>query len=151
MSKYLLKCIKYILPSSKDWTGVRLLSYRDVHLHSTSISRVNIDILYIGLVLKSDITTTKTHCKRATSDEDILGIRKDTRTRLLSLLIIGDSQEHICISNSQRDFVPVLYISSWLALWHQERRANFHLDGLQKQPPKWKPKRQLGVHGKSNR
>ena len=87
------------------------MSYRDVHLHSTSISKMNIDILYIELVLKSD-TTTKTYSKRATSDEDILGVRKETRTRLLNLLIIGDSPEHICISNSQRDFVPVLYISS---------------------------------------
>ena len=148
MSKYLLKFIKYILLSSKDWTAVRLLSNRDVHLCSTSISRVNIDILYIELVLKSDTTTTKTYCKRATSDEDILGIRKEMRiSRLLSLLIISDSQKHICISNSQRDFVPVLYISSWLALWHQERKANFHSDELQKQPPKWRPKRQLGVHG----
>jgi hypothetical protein len=71
MSKHLLKFIKYILPSSKDWTGVGLLSYRDVYLHSTSISRV----LSIELVLKSDIITTKTYyyCKRATSDEDILG------------------------------------------------------------------------------
>jgi hypothetical protein len=54
MSKYLLKFIKYILPSSKDWTGVGLLSYRDVYLHSTSISRENIDIvLSIELALKS--------------------------------------------------------------------------------------------------
>jgi HD superfamily phosphohydrolase len=52
MSKYLLKFIKYILPSSKDWTGVGLLSYRDVYLHSTSISRENI-VLSIELVLKS--------------------------------------------------------------------------------------------------
>ena len=92
------------------------MSYRDVHLRFTSISRVIIDNLYIELVLKSDTTTAKTYCKRATSDEDILGIRKEMRTRLLSLLIISDSQEHICISNSQRDFVPVLYISSWLPL-----------------------------------
>ena len=56
MSKYLLKFLKYILPSSKDWTGVGLLNYRDVYLHSTSItgSRENIDIvLSIELVLKS--------------------------------------------------------------------------------------------------
>ena len=51
MSKYLLKFIKYISPSSKDWTGVGLLSYRNVYLHSTSIIRDN--ILSIELVLKS--------------------------------------------------------------------------------------------------
>ena len=50
MSKYLLKFIKYIFPSSEDWTGVGHLSYRDVYLHHTSISRV--DILSIELVLK---------------------------------------------------------------------------------------------------
>ena len=43
MSKYHLKFIKYILPSSKDWAGVGLLSYRDVYLHSASISRENIE------------------------------------------------------------------------------------------------------------
>ena len=48
MSKYLLKFIKYILPSSKDWTGVGHLSY---YLHTNSISREN--ILSIKLVLKS--------------------------------------------------------------------------------------------------
>ena len=38
----------------------------------------------------TDITTTKTY-KSSTSDEDIPGIRKDTRHGLLSLLIISDS------------------------------------------------------------
>ena len=45
MTKYLLKFIKYILTTSKNWTGVGLLSYRDVYLqilHSTSIRRKNI-------------------------------------------------------------------------------------------------------------
>ena len=58
MSKYLLKFIKYILSSSKDWTGVGLLSYRDVYLHSTNINRKNI-VLYIELALEPDTTTTK--------------------------------------------------------------------------------------------
>ena len=82
-------------------------------------------------------TTTMTYCcKRATSDEDILGIWKEIRPRLLSLLIVSDSQKHfICISNSQRGFV----LLSWLALWHQERWMNFPPDGQQKQPPKWRP------------
>ena len=61
---------------------------------------------------------TKTYYKCATSDEDILGIRSKTQPRLLSLLIISDIQEHICISNSQRDFVLVLYLPSWLVLGH---------------------------------
>jgi hypothetical protein len=53
MSKYLLKFIKYILSSSKDWTGVGIMSYRDVYPHSTSsISRGSI-VLFIGLALKS--------------------------------------------------------------------------------------------------
>jgi hypothetical protein len=67
MSKYLLKFIKYILPSSKDWTGVGPLSYRDVYLHSTSISRENIDIvLSIELVLKSQ---TQLHQRLTTVKE----------------------------------------------------------------------------------
>jgi hypothetical protein len=55
-SKYLLKFIKYISSSSKDNTGVGLLSYKDVCLLSSSISRENIAIevvLSIELVLKS--------------------------------------------------------------------------------------------------
>jgi hypothetical protein len=116
MTKYHLKFIKYILPSSKDWTRVGLLSYRDVHLHSSSISRENIDILSIDLALNhGQTTTTKTYCKRATSDENILGIRKETRARLLNLLIVGDNREHICISNSQRNFVLLSYIPRWLS------------------------------------
>ena len=45
MTKYLLKLVKYISPSSKDQTRVGPLSYRDVYLIPTSISRENIDIL----------------------------------------------------------------------------------------------------------
>ena len=45
MSKYHLKFIKYILSSSKEWTGVGLLNYRDVYLLSNSISRENIEII----------------------------------------------------------------------------------------------------------
>ena len=40
-----------------------------------------------------DADTTKTYCKIATSDESILGIRKEIQSRLLSLLVISDSQE----------------------------------------------------------
>ena len=40
-------------------------------------------------------TTRKTYYKSATCDESILGIRKETRPRLLSLLIISDCQKHI--------------------------------------------------------
>ena len=72
------------------------MSYRDVYLLSTSISRENIDVdivLSIELTIKLDTTTSiKTYIKRATTDEDILGIRKETQPRLLSLLAIGDSQ-----------------------------------------------------------
>ena len=86
MSKYLLKFIEYILPSSKDCTGVGLLSHREVYPHSTGISKENI-ILSIELKLKP-LTQTKTYyCKRTTRDEGILGIRKETRARLLSLQI----------------------------------------------------------------
>ena len=45
IGKYHLKFIKYILPSSKEWTGVGLLNYRDVCLLSASISRENIEII----------------------------------------------------------------------------------------------------------
>ena len=56
MTKYLLKIIKYILLSSKDWARVRLLSYRDVYVHSTSIIWENIDIvLSIKLALRLQI------------------------------------------------------------------------------------------------
>ena len=70
------------------------MSYRDVYLYSTSIIWEN--ILAIELVLKSQTQLQqKIYYKSTTSDEDILSIRKETRPRLLSLLIIGDSQEHI--------------------------------------------------------
>ena len=116
-SKYLFKFIKYILPSSKVWTRVWFVGHRDVYLHSASISRENI-VLYIELVLKlqTQLLQKTYYYERATSDESILGIHKETRHRLLSLLIISDS-ENICIRNSQRDFVLDLYISSWVALW----------------------------------
>ena len=91
MSKYLLKFLNYILPSGKDWTRVGLLRYRDVYLHSTIISREN--ILSIELVLKSDITTTKTY-KSAVSDEDILSIQ-EIQHRLLSLLIFSDKRIYL--------------------------------------------------------
>jgi hypothetical protein len=50
MSKYLLKFIEYISLSSKDWTGVGLLSYIIVYPNSTSITS---RVLSIELVLKS--------------------------------------------------------------------------------------------------
>ena len=54
MSKYHLKFIKYILSSSKERSGIGLLSYGDVYPLSTNISRENTDIiLSIELVLKS--------------------------------------------------------------------------------------------------
>ena len=88
MSKYLLKFTEYILPSSKDCTGVGLLSYRDAH--SSSISGEDIDIvLSIELVLKSKTQLTKTYYyKRATANVGILCICKDTQP---SLLVISDS------------------------------------------------------------
>ena len=117
------------------------MSDGDVHLPSTSITRENIDVLSEISTKILDTTITKTYCKRTTSDERILCICKNTRCRLLSLLIVGGSQKHICISNSRGNFVLVLYISSQLALWHYERRMNFPPDGLRR------PKRKLDVHG----
>ena len=68
------------------------MSYRNLYLHSTSI--INENILSIELLLKSDVNnTTKTHRKCATSDESILGIRKEIQSRLLSLPMVGDSQD----------------------------------------------------------
>ena len=67
------------------------MGYRDVYPHSTSMIREKIDIvLYIKLVLKLDTTSTKTYYKRATNYKGILGIRKETRIRLLSLQIVSD-------------------------------------------------------------
>ena len=63
------------------------MNYRDVHLLSTCISGEDIEIIIIlsvELVIKSDTTTKTNYCKSATSDVGILGIRKDTRCRLLS-------------------------------------------------------------------
>ena len=94
MSEYHLKFIKYILSSSKEWTGVGLLNYRDVYLLSASISRENIEIiLSVESVPKSDTTTKTNNCKRASSDAGILGIREDTRCRLWIMPIIGDRQD----------------------------------------------------------
>ena len=45
MSKYLLKLIKYILSSSKEWTGVGHLNYREVYLLFTSNGREDIDVI----------------------------------------------------------------------------------------------------------
>ena len=59
-TEYLLKFIKYILPSSKDWTRIGLLSQRGVYLPSNSIGSENIDIvLSIELVLKSHTATIR--------------------------------------------------------------------------------------------
>ena len=75
MSKYLPKFIKYILPSSKDWTGVRHLSHMDVYLCFTSTDIV----LHVELVLGSPAQLKKlTYYKSATSDVDILGICIET-------------------------------------------------------------------------
>ena len=48
MSKYNLKFIKYILSSSKEWTGVGHLNNRDFYLLFTS-SGEDIDIILIIL------------------------------------------------------------------------------------------------------
>ena len=81
-------------------------------MNSTSIGRENIDIVLYRISTKiTDTTTTKTYYNRVISDEGILVIHKETRQRLLSLLIVNDNQENECISNSQMNFVPVLYIS----------------------------------------
>ena len=93
------------------------MSHRDVYVHSASISGENI-VLYIKLMLKlqTQLHQKTYYYERAAGDESILGIRKETRHRLLSLLIISDS-ENICIGNSRWDFALDLYISSWVALW----------------------------------
>ena len=70
------------------------MNYRDDYLLSTSISREDIDvILLVELVLIIATTRKTNYCKSATGDAGILGIRKDTRHRLLSLPIISDSQD----------------------------------------------------------
>ena len=87
------------------------MSYRDVYLRSTSISRENIDnVLYIELVLKSDTVTTETYRKRATGDKDILGIRKQTQPRFLSLLSLAISK-NIFVSVTHRGILFWICIS----------------------------------------
>ena len=66
MTKYLLKFIKYILPSGKDWTGFGLLGHRDVYLHSTSIRRKIIDIV---LSIELELKSRRNHKQRLTIKE----------------------------------------------------------------------------------
>ena len=47
MNKNIHKFVKYIFPSCKEWTGVWLLMYRDLHLSITSIGRENIDSIVL--------------------------------------------------------------------------------------------------------
>jgi len=42
LNKNLSKFVKYISPSSEDWTGVWFLRYRNLHLPFTCIGRENI-------------------------------------------------------------------------------------------------------------
>jgi len=48
MNKNLPKFVKYIPPSSKDWTGVWFLRYMALHLPITCIGRENIDNIVLG-------------------------------------------------------------------------------------------------------
>ena len=52
MNKNLPKLVEYISPSSKQWTGVWLLRYRDLHLPFPGIEGETIDIVDIVLVDK---------------------------------------------------------------------------------------------------
>ena len=74
MNKNLPKFVKYIFPSSKEWTRVWFLGYRDLRLHFASISTEIIDVIGLGVNLHTisvklfTLPTEKTH-KCAASDE----------------------------------------------------------------------------------
>ena len=65
-----------------------------------------------------DATITKTYYKKATSNENILGIRKEKPDvdccACWSLVIAKDK----FVSVTHREIVLVLYISIWQALWY---------------------------------
>jgi len=87
--------VEYIFPSNKEWTGVWFLRYRDLHLPFTTIGKeiinnvVLVDKIYT--IIAKSVNRRKTY-KSATSNEQILGIRKETQARMLSLPIIDISK-----------------------------------------------------------
>ena len=105
MNKNLSKSLKYIFPSSKYWTGVWFLRERDHHLPITSARRVDID-LTLDVKLFSTQLMTRTY-ESAASDEYILGIRKHTRPRNLSLLVLSKAKNSLrCCQKLTRGFCP---------------------------------------------
>jgi hypothetical protein len=104
MNKNLSKSLKYIFPSSKYWTGVWFLRERDHHLPITSVRRVDID-LTLDVKLFSTQRMTRTY-KSATSNE-YMGIRKHTRLRILSLLVISNAKNSLrCCQKLTKGFCP---------------------------------------------
>ena len=87
MDKHLPQLVKYIFTSGEEWTGVWFLMYRAfTSIGMNKIVQVLADkicIIIVGLLIQP---MRKTY-KSSTSDECILGIRKETQARMLSLLI----------------------------------------------------------------
>jgi hypothetical protein len=100
MRKYLPEFLKYIFTSSKDWTGVWSLRYRNL---CTSIaSRGNNNLAEkISTIIAKLFIQRKAYIKSATGDKYILGILEETRTRVLSLLIISKGSEHMVKATHQ--------------------------------------------------
>jgi hypothetical protein len=104
MNKNLPQFLKYIFPSGKYWTGVWFLRERDHHLPVTSVGRVDID-LTLDVKLFSTQPMTRTY-ESATSDE-YMGIRKHTRLKILSLLVISKAKKSLrCFQKLTKGFCP---------------------------------------------
>jgi hypothetical protein len=99
MNKNLPKSLKYIFPS-----GVWFLRERDHHLPTTGIRRVDID-LTLDVKLFSTQPMTRTY-ESAASDQYILGIRKHTRLRILSLLVISKAKNSLRCQKLTKRFCP---------------------------------------------
>src|SRR5882757_6773884 len=98
MNKNLPKSLKYISLSSKYWTRVLFLKGRDLHLPFVSIGRVDIEILAdktCTVIVKLFRQPMRKTYKGTPSDEHILGIRKETRSRVLSLLTISKAKNKL--------------------------------------------------------
>ena len=55
--------------------------------------------------------------KSAASYDDILGIFKDARARILESES-GKAENTCCKQNSPKDFVPVVLFPKWIVLWY---------------------------------
>ena len=79
MNKNLLKFVKFIFPSNKQWTGVWFPGYRSLHLPFTSTDVVNIvDLEKTSINMPALSVLREMNYKSAAIDECIPGVRKET-------------------------------------------------------------------------